>query len=82
MRTANLSVPRPDFAVCHGQDQFGQSITVKGTGTLARCLQHETDHLGGIVMEDYLSPTEKRLLRRQHSKVSSDYPEGWPTNTN
>lgn len=75
---AYLPVARPDFAVCRGQDQFGQPVTVKGTGTLARCLQHETDHLHGIVMEDHLSPVERRALRRQHAKASRDYPTSWP----
>jgi peptide deformylase len=73
-----LPVGRPDFAVCRGQDQFGQPVTVKGTGTLARCLQHETDHLHGIVMEDNLSPTVRLALRRQHADVNWDYPASWP----
>lgn len=75
---AYLPVERPDFAVCHGQDQFGQPIAVKGTGTLARCLQHETDHLNGLVMEDHLTPSEKRDLRRQHGQVAARYPLTWP----
>jgi peptide deformylase len=61
-----------------GQDQFGEPLNVKGTGTLARCLQHETDHVNGIVMEDHLSPSERRNLRRQHKRVAADYPDDWP----
>jgi peptide deformylase len=76
---AYLQVPRPDVAVCHGQDQFGQRIRVLGTGTLARCLQHETDHLNGIVMEDHLTAADRRDLRRQHRKVAASYPNDWPT---
>ena len=60
------------------QDQFGEPVTVKGTGTLARCLQHETDHVNGIVMEDRLSASERRDLRRQHRRVAPDYPDDWP----
>ena len=75
---AYLPVARPDFAICQGQDQFGDPVTVKGTGTLARCLQHETDHVNGIVMEDHLSPSERRDLRRQHKRVAPDYPDDWP----
>jgi len=71
-------VARPDFAICRGQDQFGDPVTVKGTGTLARCLQHETDHLNGIVMEDHLTPSERRDLRRQHQRVAAEYPDDWP----
>jgi len=32
-------------AICRGQDQFGDPVAVKGTSALARCLQHETDHV-------------------------------------
>jgi peptide deformylase len=71
-------VARPDFAICQGQDQFGEPVTVKGTGTLARCLQHETDHVNGIVMEDHLAPSERRNLRRQHNRAAPDYPDDWP----
>jgi len=46
---------RPDHAVCTGFDADGNPVTVAGTGTLARCLQHETDHLNGIVFGDRLS---------------------------
>jgi peptide deformylase len=75
---AYLPVARPDFAVCHGHDQFGDPVSVKGTGTLARCLQHETDHLNGIVMEDHLSASERRDLRRQHKRIAANYPDDWP----
>ena len=75
---AYLPVPRADIAICHGHDQFGEPIRVAGTGTLARCLQHETDHLDGIVMEDHLAAAERRDLRRQHRKAAAFYPNDWP----
>ena len=75
---AYLPVARPDFAICRGRDQFGQTVTVSGTGTLARCLQHETDHVNGVVMEDHLSGAERRELRRQHRRVAGRYPADWP----
>lgn len=75
---AYLPVSRPDFAVCHGYNQFGQPIKVAGTGTLARCLQHETDHINGIVMEDHLTAAERRDIHRQHRKIANQYPRTWP----
>jgi peptide deformylase len=75
---AYLPVARPDFAICRGQDQFGEPVSVKGTGTLARCLQHESDHLNGVVMEDRLTAPERRDLRRQHKRVAANYPADWP----
>jgi peptide deformylase len=67
------------YTACHGQDHFGEPIRVGGTGTLARCLQHETDHLNGIMMQDHLTAVERRDLRRQHKKVAAHYASDWPT---
>jgi peptide deformylase len=52
-------LPRADFARVHGYDVKGEPITVEGTGLLARCLQHETDHVDGYLYIDRL-PTKKR----------------------
>lgn len=75
---AYTDVPRPDYATCTGQDQFGQPITVTGTGYFARCLQHETDHINGIVMEDRLPKKARRALRNEHIASAMHYPRGWP----
>lgn len=69
---------RPDFAMCHGQDQFGEPVTVRGTGYFARCLQHESDHLAGIVMEDRLTSKARKAHRRQHQDNAVGYPTLWP----
>jgi peptide deformylase len=78
---AFVPVARPDTAVCRGQDEHGEPITVRGTGVLARCLEHETDHLHGIVFEDHLTVEERRELRRQHAAAAADYPARWPAVT-
>jgi len=69
---------RPDHAVCTGQDAHGNPVTIEGTGLLARCLQHETDHLGGIVFGDRLSTRARRLLSKQHEELAHLYPDDWP----
>jgi peptide deformylase len=54
---------RPDFAVVTGQDEHGEPVRVEGTGLLARCLQHETDHLNGMLYIDRLTAkARKRVL--------------------
>jgi peptide deformylase len=75
---AYMLVSRPEVSVVRGQDQYGEPIRVTGTGTLARCLQHETDHTNGVVMEDHLTPSERRELRRQHKSVAAHFPDNWP----
>lgn len=61
-----LSVPgqhaeltRPALAAVTGLDARGRPVMVTGTGVLARCLQHEIDHLDGIVYVDKLPAAER-----------------------
>ncbi len=41
-------------AVATGFDMYGEPVTLEGTGQLARCVQHETDHLDGVLFIDRL----------------------------
>ncbi|GLW08258.1 peptide deformylase [Microtetraspora sp. NBRC 13810] len=48
------------FAVtARGRDAFGKPVTVRAIGVLARVLQHECDHLDGVLFIDHL-PAEDR----------------------
>ncbi len=69
---------RPDRASCTGVDPWGEPVTVEGTGLLARCLQHETDHLAGTVFGDRLSTRLRRKLYAQHEELAHLYPADWP----
>jgi len=69
---------RPDQAICRGQDVDGNPVEIHGDGLLARCLQHETDHLNGIVFGDRLSARGRKKLRQQHDDLAERYPEDWP----
>lgn len=69
---------RPDKATCHGVDVQGNPVEISGTGYLARCLQHETDHLNGIVFGDRLSSRSRRLLNKQKADLAHLYPDDWP----
>ncbi len=69
---------RPDKAVCRGQDVEGNVIEIEGTGLLARCLQHETDHLSGIVFGDRLNGKRRRSLRKKSEEMAYRYPADWP----
>ena len=53
--------PRAAEVVVAGYDLDAKPMTVEATGLLARCLQHETDHLDGTLYIDRLD----RNLRRQ-----------------
>ena len=71
-------VPRPDKAICRGQDAYGKEIELLGTGLLARCFQHETDHLNGTVFGDRISDRSRRKLDAQVADLAWRYPENWP----
>ncbi|MFF5205473.1 peptide deformylase [Streptosporangium sp. NPDC000396] len=50
---------RSYMATARGHDMFGKPMIVRALGMLARVLQHETDHLDGILFADRL-PAEER----------------------
>jgi peptide deformylase len=67
-----LSIPgltalrhRAATATVAGVDLDQQPIVVSGTGELARCLQHETDHLQGRLFIDALASEERRRVMRE-----------------
>jgi peptide deformylase len=45
--------------VARGVNMWGDPVTVEGTQRLARCIQHETDHLDGIIFVDRLDPEQR-----------------------
>jgi len=56
--------PRHPYAKARGTDLDGNEVIVEGTGTLAQALQHETDHLDGIVYLKRLLPEHRRDAMR------------------
>lgn len=52
------------------QDEEFNTIEQEFDGTKARIIQHEYDHLEGILFTDYLSPFKKRLLKRKLNDIS------------
>ena len=70
-----LSVPgqfaeidRPDKCHVKYLDYFGQSKELVAEGILATCIQHEIDHLEGILFIDYLSKLKKSMIIKKLSK--------------
>ena len=57
--------PRSIRAVAKGVNMFGEPIEVEGPELLARALQHETDHLDGVLFIDRLSPEDRKLAMRE-----------------
>lgn len=57
--------PRAMRAVAKGFNMYGEPIVVEGTEFLARALQHETDHLNGILFIDKLSAENRKLAMKE-----------------
>jgi peptide deformylase len=66
----NATVARPSRAVLKGLNRQGQEHVVEATGLLARCFQHELDHLDGTVFIDRLRGLQKDLIVRRIKKLS------------
>ena len=69
---------RPDCAEVRGQGLDGSEVRYAGTGLLARCLQHETDHCHGTVFGDRLPRRSYKKLAKQHESRAAEFPTGWP----
>ncbi len=66
----NATVGRPQRAVLKGLDRHGEPQQVEATGLLARCFQHEMDHLEGTLFVDRLRGLQKDLIVRKIKKLS------------
>jgi peptide deformylase len=61
-------VTRPAWVKVKYQDEHGARKEIEGEGLLAACLQHEIDHLNGVLFVDYLSALKRNILLRKLSK--------------
>ncbi|TIC86509.1 peptide deformylase [Nocardioides sp. GY 10127] len=75
---AFVDCSRPDQASVTGTGLDGEPVAFSGDGLLARCLQHETDHLYGTVFGDRIPTRARKKLAKEHDKAVDDYPIGWP----
>lgn len=72
-------VTRPDVVRLRYRDREFVEREVEAAGVLARVVQHELDHLHGVLFIDHLSPLRRRLLKRRLREISrgefeADYP--------
>ena len=75
---AFVECTRPDTAHVRGVDETGSPVEYSGTGLLARCLQHETDHLHGTVFGDRIPERTRKKLVKRHEELAANYPADWP----
>jgi peptide deformylase len=61
-------VDRPKYCEVEYLDYNGKSKVLEADGLLATCIQHEMDHLEGILFIDYLSKLKKTMIVKKLSK--------------
>ncbi len=66
-------VGRPYNAIITAYDISGERFTLDLDDYAARAVQHENDHLDGILFVDRLSPIRKRLVKKQLSEIKREY---------
>lgn len=62
-------VDRSTTVVVTGLSDAGEPVTIEAEGLLARILQHEIDHVDGILFIDRVSPLKRKMLLKRWEKV-------------
>ena len=65
------TVQRSDSVVVEALDEQGQKVTIEAHGILAVCLQHEIDHLDGVLFIDHLSRLKRQLIKSKFQKQAA-----------
>ncbi len=60
-----FETPRAMRVVAKGMNMWGEPVVIEGSELLARAVQHETDHLDGILFIDRLDPELRKEAMRQ-----------------
>ena len=67
----SATIKRAEKLHVSGLNRDGKPIEIEGSGLLARVLQHEIDHLDGLLIFDRLSPIKRKFFKRQYKKTLS-----------
>ena len=67
-------VERPDTVTVKYLDRDGEQREIKAEGLLATCLQHEIDHLNGVLFIDHISKLKRDMVVRKFRKLAREKP--------
>jgi len=62
------SIKRAEKVLVKGLNREGKPVEIEGDGLLARALQHEIDHLDGLLFIDRMSPIRREFFKRRYKK--------------
>jgi peptide deformylase len=67
--TIQAPVKRASHIQVEAQDRFGNPLIFKAEGFMAKCIQHELDHLNGTLFIDHLSTLKRKLMDMKIAKI-------------
>lgn len=62
-------VPRKEKLTVQALDRNGETFTLEADGLLAICIQHEIDHLNGVLFVDHISALKRQRIREKMLKL-------------
>ncbi len=68
----SADVDRAEKIIMEGLNLEGEPIRIEAAGLQARCIQHEIDHLDGVLFIDRLSPMKRRMLLSKWKKLQKE----------
>ena len=68
-----VDVKRSERVTVKGLDEKGQEVTIEAEGLFARALQHEIEHLDGILIVDKVSRMKRELLTSALRKLAKEH---------
>ena len=71
-----MDIKRAKSIVVHAQNLDGEPIEIETIGFLARAIQHEVDHLNGILFIDRMSSAAKTSLSRKLKRLQKETQRG------
>ncbi len=69
----NAPVKRPERVTVSAYNLSGQLVNFEATGLMARIVQHETDHLDGVLFIDRLSPTNRLAVKEALADFETEF---------
>ena len=63
------TIKRSQFVTVEALDEKGHEVKIETEGMLSACLQHEIDHLDGVLFIDHLSRLKQQLAKSRYNKL-------------
>jgi peptide deformylase len=62
------TIKRAERVYVRGLNREGKTVEIEGTGLFARAIQHEIDHLDGLLIIDRMTPIKREFFKRRYKK--------------